>query len=64
LEKYDPQAIEAKWQRVWEDARAFYVENPEPDEQPKGKFYMLEMLPYPSGICTWGTSSTTRWATS
>ena len=49
MEKYDPQAIEAKWQRVWEDTRAFYVENPARDEQPKGKFYMLEMLPYPSG---------------
>ena len=49
METYDPQAIEAKWQRVWEDARAFYVANPEPGEQPKGKFYMLEMLPYPSG---------------
>jgi leucyl-tRNA synthetase len=49
LETYDPKAIEAKWQRVWEDERAFYVENPEPGEQPKGKFYMLEMLPYPSG---------------
>ena len=49
METYDPQAIEAKWQRVWEDARAFYVPNPEPGEQPKGKFYMLEMLPYPSG---------------
>jgi len=23
LEKYDPKTIEAKWQRVWEDARAF-----------------------------------------
>ena len=49
METYDPQAIEAKWQRVWEDARAFYLENPAPGEQPKGKFYMLEMLPYPSG---------------
>jgi leucyl-tRNA synthetase len=49
VETYDPQAIEAKWQRVWEDARAFYVENPAPGEEPKGKFYMLEMLPYPSG---------------
>ena len=45
---YDPQAIEAKWQRVWEDARAFYTEDPEPGEQ-REKFYMLEMLPYPSG---------------
>src|SRR4029450_2649623 len=49
VETYDPQAIEAKWQRVWEDARAFYVENPAPGEEPKGKFYMLEMLPSPSG---------------
>jgi leucyl-tRNA synthetase len=49
VETYDPQAIEAKWQRVWEDTRAFYVDNPAPGEQPKGKFYMLEMLPYPSG---------------
>src|SRR3954447_3898000 len=49
LDRYDPQAIEAKWQRVWEDARAFYVENPPPDEAQAGEFYMLEMLPYPSG---------------
>src|SRR4051794_7088572 len=49
-ERYDPQAIEAKWQRVWEDARAFEVANPAPDataEQPH--WYQLEMLPYPSG---------------
>ncbi len=49
MEKYDPKTIEAKWQRVWEDARAFYVENPEPGEEPGGAYYMLEMLPYPSG---------------
>ena len=48
METYDPQAIEAKWQRVWEDARAFYADDPEPGEQ-REKFYMLEMLPYPSG---------------
>jgi leucyl-tRNA synthetase len=48
METYDPQAIEAKWQRVWEDARAFYTDDPEPGEQ-REKFYMLEMLPYPSG---------------
>ncbi len=29
-EKYDPKAIEAKWQRVWEDERSFHVANPEP----------------------------------
>ncbi len=49
METYDPKAIEARWQRVWEDARAFYVDDPPPGEEPEGKFYMLEMLPYPSG---------------
>jgi leucyl-tRNA synthetase len=49
MERYDPKTIEAKWQRVWEDERAFYVENPPPGEEPDGDFYMLEMLPYPSG---------------
>jgi len=48
METYDPQAIEAKWQRVWEDARAFYTDDPGPGEE-REKFYMLEMLPYPSG---------------
>jgi leucyl-tRNA synthetase len=49
METYDPKAIEAKWQRVWEDERAFYVDDPQPSEEPDDKFYMLEMLPYPSG---------------
>jgi len=49
LDTYDPQAIEAKWQRVWEDARAFYVDDPPPEARPGEKFYQLEMLPYPSG---------------
>jgi leucyl-tRNA synthetase len=45
LERYEPQAIEEKWQRVWNDARAFNVSN-----EPAGaKTYVLEMLPYPSG---------------
>ena len=48
METYDPQAIEAKWQRVWEDARAFYTDDPGPGEE-RQKFYQLEMLPYPSG---------------
>ena len=48
MEKYEPQAIEAKWQQVWEAERAFYTDDPEPGEE-REKFYMLEMLPYPSG---------------
>ncbi len=46
MERYDPTEIEAKWQRVWADERAWEVSS-EPDERPKA--YVLEMLPYPSG---------------
>jgi len=50
MDRYDPKTIEAKWQRVWEDARAFHVPNPEPGESaPEKHWYQLEMLPYPSG---------------
>jgi leucyl-tRNA synthetase len=48
-ERYEPRAIEPKWQRVWNDAHTFEVPNPEPGEPKGDKFYMLEMLPYPSG---------------
>jgi leucyl-tRNA synthetase len=48
METYDPKAIEAKCQEVWERERAFYTADPEPSDQ-REKFYMLEMLPYPSG---------------
>jgi leucyl-tRNA synthetase len=54
METYDPQAIEAKWQRVWEDERAFEVPNPEPGEPEKPHWYQLEMLPYPSGTLHMG----------
>jgi leucyl-tRNA synthetase len=46
MEKYDPQAIEEKWQRTWDEVRAFNVEN---TGDAAGAFYLLEMLPYPSG---------------
>ena len=45
MDRFDPAAIEAKWQRVWEDAKAFQVSN----EPVQPKSYVLEMLPYPSG---------------
>jgi leucyl-tRNA synthetase len=48
METYHPKAIETKWQRVWADERAFYTDDPEAGEE-RAKFYMLEMLPYPSG---------------
>jgi leucyl-tRNA synthetase len=51
MERYDPQAIEAKWQQVWADEGSFHVPNPPPDELAAGmrKTYVVEMLPYPSG---------------
>jgi leucyl-tRNA synthetase len=48
MERYDPQAIEEKWQRIWERERAWEVPNPGGDVEPD-KSYVLEMLPYPSG---------------
>jgi leucyl-tRNA synthetase len=50
MNRYEPEQIEAKWQRVWEDARAFNVPNPEPGAPADDThWYQLEMLPYPSG---------------
>ena len=52
MERYDPQAIEAKWQQVWADEKSFHVPNPDPAELAGGerrKSYVVEMLPYPSG---------------
>jgi leucyl-tRNA synthetase len=51
MERYDPQAIERKWQDVWRRERAFHVPNPgEPGADPEREHsYVLEMLPYPSG---------------
>src|SRR6266540_181750 len=50
MNRYDAQTIEAKWQRVWEETRAFEVPNPEPGApRNERKSYVLEMLPYPSG---------------
>ena len=50
MDKYDARTIEPKWQRVWEETRAFEVPNPEPGApRNERKNYVLEMLPYPSG---------------
>ncbi len=47
MDRYDPQTIESKWQRAWEEARAFNT--PNSDSGGGRDFYLLEMLPYPSG---------------
>ncbi len=44
-QNYDPQAVEEKWQKSWEESRAFSA-----DADPsREKYYVLEMFPYPSG---------------
>jgi leucyl-tRNA synthetase len=49
MDRYEPELIEPKWQRVWADARAFNVPNPEPGAPADDlRWYQLEMLPYPS----------------
>jgi leucyl-tRNA synthetase len=49
-DRYDPEQIERRWQRVWEDEQSFHVPNPAPDAPPDDThWYQLEMLPYPSG---------------
>ncbi|HZR96670.1 MAG TPA: leucine--tRNA ligase [Gaiellaceae bacterium] len=48
-ERYDAHEVEAKWQRVWDDAQAALVSDPAPGEERGGKSYVVEMWPYPSG---------------
>ena len=42
---YDHKTIEPKWQRFWDERKLFQLR---PDD-PRPKYYLLEMLPYPSG---------------
>ncbi|MDY0132561.1 MAG: leucine--tRNA ligase [Desulforegulaceae bacterium] len=42
---YNPDYIEKKWQKYWEENNCFKVY----EDKAKEKFYLLEMFPYPSG---------------
>jgi leucyl-tRNA synthetase len=48
IERYDPAAVEARWHEIWDRERVFDVPNPAPGDTAES-FYVLEMLPYPSG---------------
>ena len=43
--KYNPNEIEAKWQKYWLENETFKAEN----NSDKPKYYVLDMFPYPSG---------------
>ena len=45
MEKYNPQEIEGKWQKVWDNPAYYKTEI----DNSKPKYYALEMFPYPSG---------------
>jgi leucyl-tRNA synthetase len=47
--RYDPKAIEPKWQEIWERERTWEVPNDPDNADQREKSYVLEMLPYPSG---------------
>jgi leucyl-tRNA synthetase len=43
--RYNAREAEAKWQKIWDESEAFRTRN----EDPRPKYYVLEMFPYPSG---------------
>ncbi|MBU4580356.1 leucine--tRNA ligase [Patescibacteria group bacterium] len=45
MQKYNPQEIENKWQKIWKKSGIYKTK----DLAEKPKFYALDMFPYPSG---------------
>ena len=45
IERYNPRDAEPRWQEKWNEEKVFVTDNADPRE----KYYVLEMFPYPSG---------------
>ena len=45
IERYNPRDAEPRWQAKWNEEKVFETDNDDPRE----KYYVLEMFPYPSG---------------
>jgi leucyl-tRNA synthetase len=46
VQRYNPKAIEPKWQAKWTESKIYEAS----DDSPKPKHYILEYFPYPSGV--------------
>jgi leucyl-tRNA synthetase len=44
-DRYNAREAEARWQKIWDDAKIFATKN----DDARPKYYVLEMFPYPSG---------------
>ncbi len=44
-ERYNARDAEPRWQKIWDEANIFTSGN----DDPRPKYYVLEMFPYPSG---------------
>ena len=44
-DRYNARAAEARWQKTWDERDIFATKN----DDPRPKYYVLEMFPYPSG---------------